>query len=244
LLYSASFYTDRREATKLAAETVLGLVRNLRPFSSVIDVGCGTGTWLTTASQLGAERLVGLEGPWVKPGMLDSSKIDFIATDLSKPLPINQTFDLAISLEVAEHLPASRAVSLVDELCGLSDTVLFSAAVPNQRGTGHINEQWQSYWAELFAAHGYTPVDCIRPQIWGKENIPAWYKQNSILYVKGPSPAVEAGMGALDLIHPYYLMRAPDLRYCVSMAVKIPAALGSAIRKRLVRARLRAAGRS
>jgi len=32
--------------------------------------------------------------------------------------------------------------------------VLFSAAIPLQGGTEHVNEQWQSYWAKLFAEHG------------------------------------------------------------------------------------------
>jgi hypothetical protein len=91
-------------------------------------------------------------------------------------------FDLAVCLEVAEHLPASSAEAFVKFLTGLAPVVLFSAAIPGQGGTNHINEQFLSYWVKLFSQSGYHPLDVIRPIIWNDERVPFWYRQNIILF--------------------------------------------------------------
>jgi hypothetical protein len=49
-------------------------------------------------------------------------------------------FDLAISLEVAEHLPEGSAGALVSTLIEAAPVVVFSAAIKGQSGTNHINE--------------------------------------------------------------------------------------------------------
>jgi hypothetical protein len=63
----------------------------------------------------------------------------FLPHDIATPLPEHLVgrFDLAVCLEVAEHLPPERAESFIRELCDLAPVVLFSAAIPGQGGTGH-----------------------------------------------------------------------------------------------------------
>ena len=90
---------------------------------------------------------------------------------------------MAISLEVAEHVDKKFSEVFVDNLVRHSDVVLFSAAIPYQGGFRHVNEQWQSYWASLFEARGFTSYDLFRSQIWNDHNIHFWYKQNTILYI-------------------------------------------------------------
>ena len=90
---------------------------------------------------------------------------------------------MAISLEVAEHLPENRGKSFISDLCELSPVVLFSAAIPYQGGDNHINEQWQSYWYGLFKENNFVGIDLIRPQIWENINVKPWYKQNCMLYI-------------------------------------------------------------
>ncbi|GHA24508.1 hypothetical protein GCM10007989_20220 [Devosia pacifica] len=155
--------------------------------------------------------------------MLDDPAIRFHAADLARPIDHALTADLAISLEVAEHLPASRAKGFVSDLTGIAPAILFSAAVPGQGGVNHINERWQSYWAELFAAHGYRPYDLIRPEIWGDHAIPFWYRQNVLLYLSDahhaadPSRAVR-DLARLDLVHPELMSRANrELDYAGAM---------------------------
>jgi hypothetical protein len=86
-------------------------------------------------------------------------------------------------MEVAEHLPESRAASFIKSLTSLGPVILFSAAIPYQGGDGHINEQWPGYWAELFARSGFLAIDCIRPRIWDNEQVAYYYAQNSVIYV-------------------------------------------------------------
>jgi hypothetical protein len=118
---------------------------------------------------------------------------------------------LAISLEVAEHLPENAADDFVASLVRLAPIVLFSAAAPYQGGQNHVNEQWPGYWAERFAARNYLPVDCIRRRVWENPEVEWWYAQNTFLYVErsrlaGDSALMReyeaAGPHALPLIHP------------------------------------------
>jgi hypothetical protein len=95
---------------------------------------------------------------------------------------------------VAEHLPEAAAEQFVRTLTDLAPVVLFSAAAPAQGGTGHLNEQWPSYWAAHFAARGYAAIDCLRPRIWQNDEIAWYYRQNLLLYA---SAAALASNGAL-----------------------------------------------
>ena len=67
-------------------------------------------------------------------------------------------------------------------ITGLSDFVLFSAAIPDQGGMGHINEKWPTYWISLFEDRDYVCIDAIRKNIWNDDSIPWWYRQNALLF--------------------------------------------------------------
>jgi hypothetical protein len=145
--------------------------------------------------------------------MIDQSII-FRSTDLNKPvvLPNDEHFDLAISLEVAEHLEGSSAVTFVNSITRLSDVIIFGAAFTAQGGVNHINEQPHTYWAQLFHDHGYLVYDLFRPTFWGDSDIEFWYQQNTFLYVKQESSLVETlakgdihplkNIQFMDCIHP------------------------------------------
>lgn len=91
---------------------------------------------------------------------------------------------MALSLEVAEHLPEASAGTFVETLVACADAIVFSAAIPNQGGTNHVNEQPPEYWAGLFALRGYEVVDCIRPLIWNDRSVAVCYRQNMFLYAR------------------------------------------------------------
>ena len=112
---------------------------------SVIDIGCGTGTWLSVFKDHNIDDLKGVDGDWVKDELLLIPKACFIAHDLTQELQIEQRFDLAVSLEVAEHLDKQYARNFVSTLVKLSSVVLFSAAIPFQGGTHHVNEEWPDF---------------------------------------------------------------------------------------------------
>jgi SAM-dependent methyltransferase len=213
-IYDQDFFSGHAEGAEEAAALVVPLVVEMLPgLASVVDIGCGAGHWLAAFARAGVGDTLGLDGGETAAA-LAIAPAQFRETDLARPIRLARRFDLAVSLEVAEHLPAARGESFVADLCALADIVLFSAAIPGQDGTHHINERWPSYWAGLFAAHGYTPHDVIRPRIWTDRRIPFWYRQNVFLYANPAGRArlsLPAGAGwprdqASDLAHPdlYY----------------------------------------
>ncbi len=151
---------------------------------SVVDLGCGTGSWLSIFKQNDVERVLGLDGSAVSAQVLQIEPSEFLQADLTKSIPTNEQFDLACSLEVAEHLPESAAETFVQSLVKLAPVVLFSAAVPFQGGTHHVNEQWPEYWEKLFRKHDFRVIDCLRQRIWSNENVAYWYAQNLLLFVR------------------------------------------------------------
>ncbi|MDP2710798.1 MAG: class I SAM-dependent methyltransferase [Solirubrobacteraceae bacterium] len=209
-LYTPSTLNDWDAPSRASAEVILPIVFGLigRP-ASVFDIGCSIGTWLSVCGALGVTDRLGTDGDYVDRAALRIPTDQFLAWDLAQPLRIDRRFDLAMSVEVAEHLPPGRSESLVAELCGAAPVVLFSAAIPFSGGTGHINEQWPGYWAGLFAEHGYTPVDCIRSRVWQDERVAWWYAQNIFIYVSDEAATAHGlrdqhGFGqCLPLIHPY-----------------------------------------
>jgi cyclopropane fatty-acyl-phospholipid synthase-like methyltransferase len=73
---------------------------------SVVDVGCGRGSWLKAFKEKGAIKLVGYDGSWNNQKNMIDQSIIFHGVDLNKPIFVSDSerFDLAMSLEVAEHL--------------------------------------------------------------------------------------------------------------------------------------------
>ncbi len=214
--YPADFYVKRHERTVDAARKVISKAEHFLPkIGSVIDFGCGVGSWLSVFKEKGA-LVAGLDGPWVPTEHLVIPREDFIQHDLGNSIDLERRFDLAISLEVAEHLPEKSAACFVRNLVRHSDFILFSAAIPFQGGSGHINEQWPSYWGRLFLKEGYRTVDLIRMQIWHDETIPYFYRQNICLFVKNNSMSkltvAQQLLGILpdlpmDAVHPERFLR-------------------------------------
>jgi SAM-dependent methyltransferase len=181
-IYDKAFFLAIMDGSYKSAKLIVPIVSELISPRSVCDVGCGVGTWLRVWSELGVPDLYGIDGDYVDTKLLVISPKQFHGRDLRKPFSVERRFDLAMSLEVAEHLPSARAASFIADLTALAPVVLFSAAVPSQGGTDHVNEQWQSYWADLFRERGFTPVDVIRPMIWENVRVMRWYRQNVLLY--------------------------------------------------------------
>lgn len=215
-IYDRSFYERQAARSLQSARIVLGkLFPLLRP-RRVVDIGCGVGPWVKAALELGAEEAVGVDGTYVDQSMLLIAPAQFRSADLETETltrvlarDLNERFDLAISLETAEHLSHVRAAGFVEELTALSDVVLFGAAVPFQSGTHHVNEQWPEFWALLFRAQGYECWDWLRGELWAARDVDWWYAQNTLVFAKSGSAAAAALPEAakvqghsLGLVHP------------------------------------------
>lgn len=193
-VYDASFHARIRERSQLAARTVLPiLIEAGIPFESVTDVGGGTGNWSLAARELGAKTVTLIDGEYVDPATLAIPQDCFVARNLTQRFSTSERADLAICVEVAEHLPPTRAASFVEDLCAISDNVLFSAALPFQGGDGHVNEMWPEYWASLFESQGYDAYDFIRPALWTDSQVDWWYRQNLLFFKARPKDAQTPG---------------------------------------------------
>lgn len=181
--YTQAFYESQMGGSSQSAEIMVPMVIDLVKPESVIDVGCGIGTWLSVYKSNGVRHILGLDGDYINRKSLEIDPSDFRATDLTGDFNVNHTFDLVQSLEVAEHLDRVFAEQFVARLVALGPVVLFSAAVPYQLGTHHVNEQFLPYWCELFAGHGYELIDCFRPEVWNNDKVEVCYRQNVVLFV-------------------------------------------------------------
>ena len=188
--YDAAWFANQAPGSRQSAAVVLPSALDLLescgwPVRSMVDVGAGAGTWLAVAQELGVgDEILAVEGEWVRDVETEVPKTRYIFADVGRTIKVPRRFDLAISLEVAEHLPAEQATCFVDNITALSDVVLFSAALPHQGGTHHVNEQWPAYWADLFDRRGFVAYDVLRWRLWDDVRVSFWYRQNLLLFVR------------------------------------------------------------
>jgi hypothetical protein len=192
-----------------SAERVVPLVIRYVPARSVVDFGCKHGEWLRVFQTHGVDRILGIDQPiWANALIIESSQ--FCTADLNQALEPVGAFDLAVCVEVAEHLRKHAAPTLVDALTLAAPVVLFSAATPGQGGHGHLNERPRAFWHALFGARNFVPIDCLRPQIWQNKQVASWYRQNLFFYAspeglrRYPQLAAQEAQECasdLDLVH-------------------------------------------
>ncbi len=196
-----------------ASEIIVPHVLNLLDINSVVDFGCGLGNFIKTFKDHGVNEILGLDGPWVEEEKIfnNISRNEFVVADLESPIKLDKKYDLGICLEVAEHLSPEAEQVIVESLVKASDIILFSAAIPEQGGQNHINEQWLSHWARLFAAHQFIPVDILRRKIWSDQRVKWWYRQNITFFVSKDSKLADHRTEALDIIHPELFDQKTDL---------------------------------
>lgn len=130
-----------------------------------------------------------------------------------EPVAFDRRFDLAICLEVAEHVDGDHSDNIVRSLVEAAEVILFGAAIPLQGGFGHINEQWPSWWRAKFAALGYEAFDLVRPKFWADQSIHYWYRQNTFVYVRpnnvvaiaaatAAARTIQQNSAMFDAVHP------------------------------------------
>ncbi len=248
--YDKGFYEYQGDGSRVSAREVVPFILELVQPASVVDVGCGLGTWLSVFKEHGIERILGVDGEYVDKTLLQIPLPRFSSRDLKQPLALDEKFDLAVSLEVAEHLPKECSGIFVDSLTRLAPIVLFSAAIPFQGGTHHINEQWPDYWVALFREKGYEAVDCIRKRFWQNDNVEWWYAQNALLFVRRDYLETRAALkkefeqtnaAQLSLVHPgNYLKKSirlmeldPSNASLKQTVASLPALTKSAVEKRV-----------
>jgi SAM-dependent methyltransferase len=189
-----------------AASQVVPELLKMHKIESVVDVGCGIGTWLKMFEQYGVKDILGIDGNYVDTNKLLINKSNFLSRNLEEPLVLKECFNLVLSLEVGEHLKPNSADTFIESLCALGNFIVFSAAIPNQGGQNHINEQEPSYWIEKFKAKGFENYDILRPLFWENTKVNWWYKQNMMIFCNDQSLMSKLSLyksfDGMHLIHP------------------------------------------
>ena len=224
--YTAGFFSGIHQGSEDSArEMVPWLVDLLRP-TSVVDVGCGLGIWLKVLHENGVGKILGLDAPWVPVDKLKIPAEKFVQADLAHldTVAVDSfgRFDLALSLEVAEHIPAEHAKAFVAMLTDLAPCVLFSAAIPDQGGIGHVNERWPQDWMSTFREFNYVCIDCVRGRFWDDDKVAPWYAQNAFFFVEEQAAnryellreaEAKYSFGRRSVIHPkQYARKIAELR--------------------------------
>ena len=192
LMYDSEYYACAvddpaiRSIGSISESIMTGFAPN-----SVIDVGCGTGALLKALHDRGCEVL-GLEYSDAALRLCRDQHLPVLKFNLERDhFTDRRSFDVAISMEVAEHLPARTADRYVKLLSSLSSLVVFTAAPPGQggrAGTDHINEQPPLYWITKFSQHGFQHDEALsrnwREQWKAKGDVALCYYQNLMIFTK------------------------------------------------------------
>ena len=195
-----------RDVAFASASAIFARLFETTPFpATVVDFGCGRGDWLRAARAKGAREALGLEG---SAGSAPAERdVGFVRVhhDLTTLWRPDRPRDLALCVEVAEHLAPSAAKTLVTSISSAAPWCIFSAAIPLQGGVQHLNEQEPGYWAALFAEQG---MECLDPRmrLWDDPTIAPWYRQNLLLFRRPGSGLREwdstASVRPPYLVHP------------------------------------------
>lgn len=206
--YHGPFHNGPRAISRRSARAVVPLlVKSVDP-KSVIEIG--SGEWLSAFRELGLSDLLRVDGAWATDTHADLPATAFHGHDLAQPLHLCRRFDLALCLGLAERLDVESAQSLVESLTRLAPVVAFSTVPPSQDGKRRLNEQWQSYWTDLFDAQEYEPFVALRHALWENDDVELSCRQTLICFCARNRPELIERLGELerdtrapvDVVHP------------------------------------------
>jgi len=180
--YSAEFFEDLRGSSSKSAKIIAQFILNKIKPKSVVDFGCGTGELLKALESMGKIDCLGIEGPWIE----GASRVfrPIAVRDLTNIVTLGKKFDVAVCLEVGEHLGEQFSTNLIASLTNASDIIVFSAAIPGQNGTDHVNLQFPEYWAKLFWERSFALWLDPRHEFFQSFTLAPWYQQNTLVFKK------------------------------------------------------------
>lgn len=203
-LYDENFYKINAKESYESARLVIDIFKKYYNPHSVIDLGCGVGTWLKAWQENGANEILGVDANQMPENMLYISRKNLHVVDFeNSSFNVDKKYDLAQSLECLEHISPQNEDKILSILYKASDLVLFSAAIPMQVGTNHINCHKLQYWVDKFKDKGYKCYDIIRPECIKKNiKIGSWYMQNILVFAKDEKAQILEEKGAIPIEKP------------------------------------------
>ena len=135
-------YTHIAIEEKPFADRLALFMRDIIRPKMVLDIGCGPGHFVESMIDIGI-HCVGIDIDERVNGKPYLFHQDILSTKF--------VADVAICLEVVEHIHEDHADKIVDKISTMfTDTLIFTAAQPGQGGVGHINCQYPRYWSDKF----------------------------------------------------------------------------------------------
>jgi len=189
----------------MSANIILKYLFSFYKPNSIIDIGCGSGEWLTVAKSYGIKYLVGSDINNAYQESLVKQNIQFVQLDFSKSyMNFEGKFGMCFCLYVIEYLPQARTSIFIKTLCNASDIIVFSTAYKMENN----HAKPLSYWAKLFSEQGFECFDIIRPYIWDNEQLDWSYRQGILVFINKTSPILNNSnlkriqKPVIDIIHP------------------------------------------
>jgi len=186
-IYDRAFF-DMHVPWQAEYDAIALLLARTLEFSSVLDLGCGNGFIISKLAEMG-RTVMGIDGSshaldLMPPNLAGRTRI----LDLTMPVRLGR-YDLVICSEVAEHLEATHAGTLVDNVCDNSaGQVFFTAATPGQGGVSHVNEQPHDYWIAMFNDRGYflddATTNAVRNELSAALKATWWLAKNAMIFRK------------------------------------------------------------
>jgi len=153
--YDNKFFQENKVCGLDRARGIIPILKEALDFKSMIDVGCSVGHHLQGCIENGINDVFGVEGSLNAINNLCVDRKMVKHHDLRLPLELGRKWDIALSIEVIEHIEKEYESVFLQSLAGCSDTIVITAAQPGQGGIRHFNEQKKEYWVDKFDRIGY-----------------------------------------------------------------------------------------
>jgi SAM-dependent methyltransferase len=130
------------------AERIAKWISSALPPGTVLDIGCGPGTYVTALRSFG----ISARGIDVDDRVKGKEHLKYQSLfELSN----EDRADIVLCLEVAEHIEENLADVVAHQVAGtVKKTLIWTAAQPGQGGIGHINCQPREYWEKKLTEQG------------------------------------------------------------------------------------------
>jgi SAM-dependent methyltransferase len=187
LIYNPLLFAWYQKQARANAPGVIQTLERAFPTSHrYLDVGAGSGAFAAYAQRRG-HCVEACEYSWVGRWFSRCQGVRSQRLDLREDVPaaLDCSFDLAYCFEVAEHLEPSLGDRLVHFVATQAPVVVFSAAHPGQGGTGHVNEQPQTYWISRFEALGMNHRADLSEQLaagFRQAGTASWFMDNVMVF--------------------------------------------------------------
>jgi len=151
--------------------------------NSVIDIGCGNGSYCKFFSSRGWSNVTGYEGTLTKNVFYDN----IIEADFTKDCVTFPKTDIVLCLEVGEHIPQQFEQMFLGKIsAAVGGLLILSWAVPGQSGLGHVNCRPNSYIKEELQKRGL--IFCEEETLSLRLASSIWWFANTIMVFKPTIP--------------------------------------------------------